>query len=81
MRVRRKSSSLVLGMLYSVEKEHEGSWRVIDMAVEALDHHQAVVRACTDSGIYRARAIDGADEMHKHFWVPSWGPPEPLGAG
>lgn len=68
-------------MLYSVEQENEGAWRVIDMAVEAMGHHQAVVRACSGSGIYRAQAIDGSDEMPKHFWVPAWGPPEPLGVG
>jgi len=65
-------------MLFAVEREHEGIWRVVDLAVEAVTHRQAVARACTVPGLYRARHLDEPGREPRHFWVPVWGAPEPL---
>ncbi len=67
-------------MIFSVENEHEGVWRVLDTAVEAVAHQQAVARACTVPGLYRVRALSGSEQRPKHFWVPLRGPPRPLPA-
>jgi hypothetical protein len=51
-------------------------WFLVADAVEATSAVQAVIRAADGEGRYRARGSgeDGASV----FWVPAWGPPEPL---
>ena len=51
-------------------------WRLVADAVEATSAVQAVIRAADGEGRYRARG-DGKDGASV-FWVPAWGPPEPL---
>jgi hypothetical protein len=51
-------------------------WFLVGEAVEATSAMQAVIRAADGEGRYRARG-KGKDEAGV-FWVPAWGPPEPL---
>ncbi len=51
-------------------------WRLVADAVEATSAVQAVIRAADGEGRYRAHG-DGNDDPSV-FWVPAWGPPEPI---
>jgi hypothetical protein len=53
-------------------------WFLIADEVEATSAVQAVIRAADGEGHYRACG-DGDDDPSV-FWVPAWGPPEPLEA-
>lgn len=67
-----------LEVQFTVEREEGGGWELVAAEVEASSHHQAVVRASTHAGIYRA-SLHGVTGSHQHFAVPGWGPPELLG--
>ena len=67
-------------MDFTVERESAGSWHLVASAVEAETAAQAVARACSDEGLYRAGPL-GATGLRELFVVPSWGPPEPVEPG
>ena len=64
-------------MHFRVERERGGIWHEITSAIEANSAAQAVARACSDAGRYRAGPHGSTDEV-EHFVVPAWGPPEPV---
>lgn len=76
----RRSLIDALRMDFTVERELLGSWDLVTGAIAANDAAQAVARACSDPGLYRASPI-GTSGLHEHFMVPSWGPPEPVEPG
>lgn len=66
-------------MNFTVEREAAGSWQLVADVVEAESAAQAVARACTDDGLYRAGPL-GTTGLREHFVVPPWGPPEAVGS-
>lgn len=64
-------------MRFTVERDIKGAWHSVAVAIEASGARQAVARAASEAGLYRARP-HGLADLHELFWVPQWGPPEPV---
>ncbi len=67
-----------VGIIFTVEGETAGDWALIAEAVEAGSAIQAVAHAARREGRYRVRSPAEPHQAPHHFWVPAWGPPEPL---
>lgn len=67
-------------MDFTVERRYDGSWHLVGGAIEAKSAIQAVIRAASDGGLYRAAPL-GTSGLEQHFIVPTWGPPEPVESG
>jgi hypothetical protein len=63
----------------AVERRHLGRWRTVDAQIEARNAAQAVARACSEPGVYRAGPC-GTSGLVERFLVPAWGPPESIEA-